>query len=561
MRKTVKITTLCMAVALTATTAFSAASCASTETLVKDGKTINVKLNSAGYGTDYIYAMQEKFEAAYADEGYKLNIFTPKASFTGEQMLQDIATGTGADVYIGAGITQSLLENSTYANTIADVTELVAKKKPIGFDGEESGEKTIAQILSENNYGYTCLQNTDGSYYAIPWTMGIRGLAVNTAVLDEYELEIPKTSKEFFHCYEVLMTEGVQNNNYPITHIASSNNYPVSFTSGWLAQYEGLEWYEKFFTFQNADGTKLSKEEAVETFNADGVQIMLENMYRALDPNCGSPGSKTQGVEKAQANLMKGVCAFMMNGDWLLQETYYNSSDEQRENISFVNVPVISELGVKLFGAGTAYNKTEEECETILRAIIDEVDANKSLAEIKTAVDSKLSVNIAETDIQTVADARGYTYTETVQSGIYISARSEVKDIAALFLRMCASTEGGRLIASKTLSSNPFALGYETNRYEFVNQSRAITNNRYFKGLRPEASGYRASIDPNFINTLPYTGLYVNLKIVEENVTIYRMENDGSYTKTGDLTAYATAAQAMRKANYDDAKNNYNDKW
>lgn len=560
MRKNRKITTLCMAMAFVAGTALSAVGCTSTEELVKDGKTVNVKLNSAGYGTDYIYAMQEKFEAAYADEGYKLNIFTPKASFSGEQFLQDIATDTGADVYIGAGVTQNLLADSTYANTIADITSLVANQKPIGFDGEESGEKTIAQILSENNYGYTCLQKTDGSYYAIPWTMGIRGLAVNTSVLAEYDLEIPKTSKEFFNCYEVIMSEGVENNDYPITHISSENNYPVSFTSGWLAQYEGLDWYEKFFTFQNADGTKLSKDEAVEMFNADGVEIMLENMFRALDPNCASPGSKTQGVEKAQANLMNGICAFMMNGDWLLQETYYNSSDEQRANISFVNVPVISELGIKLFGAGTAYNKSEEDCEKILRAIIDEVDQNKSLADIKTAVDSQLSADIKAADIETVAKARGYTYTETVQSGIYINARSEVKEIAALFLRMCASNEGGQLIASKTLSSNPFALTYETNRYEFVNQSRAITNNQYFKGLRPEASGYRASIDPNFINTLPYTGLYVNIKIVEQDVTIYAEQN-GAYVKTGDLTVYKTAAQAMQKANYDNAKDNYNGKW
>ncbi len=560
MRKTMKITTLCMAFAFTAGMALSAVGCASTEELINDGKTINIKLNSAGYGTDYIYAMQEKFEETYAEEGYKLNIFTPKASFTGEQMLQDIATGTGADVYIGAGITQSLLANSAYANTIADITDSVANQKPIGFDGEEDGDKTIAQILSENDYGYTCLQNTDGSYYAIPWTMGIRGLAVNTSVLAEYDLEIPKTSKEFFNCFEVLMAQGVKNNNYPITHISSSNNYPVSFTSGWIAQYEGLDWYEQFFTFQKKDGTKLSKDEAVEMFNADGIEIMLENMYRALDPNCGSPGSKTQGVEKAQANLMNGICAFMMNGDWLLQETYYNSSDEQRANISFVNVPVISELGVKLFGAGTSYNKSEEDCEKILRAIIDEVDANKEIADIKTAVSAK-GWDIQETDIQTVAAARGYTYTETVQSGIYVNASSEVKDLAALFLRMCASVEGGQLIASKTLSSNPFALSYESNRYEFVNQSRAITNNRYFKGLRPEASGYRASIHPNFINTLPHTGLYVNLKIIEEDVTIYKAENDGGYTKTGELAAYATAAQAMQKANYDDAKNNYNDKW
>lgn len=559
MRKISKILAVLMTITMLFCAFTSLVGCKSTEDLVKDDKTINVKLNSAGYGTDYIYAMQEKFEEAYKDEGYKLNIFTPKASFTGEQMLQDIVTDAGADVYIGAGITKELLANPTYENTIADITSIVANQKPIGFNGEDSGDKTIAQILSENDYGYECLQKADGTYYAIPWTMGVRGLAVNTSVLEKYQLSIPKTSKEFFNCYDVLMTEGVKNNNYPITHISSSNNYPVSFTSGWVAQYEGVEWYEKFFSFEKSDGTKLSKDEALEMFNSAGIEIMLTNMYRALDPNCASPGSKTQGVEKAQANLMNGICAFMMNGDWLLQETYYNASDDQRANISFVNVPVISELGIKLFGSGSDYNFDENKCEEVLRTIIDQVDENKSLEEIKSIVDEKYG-DIKLADVKTVAEARGFAYTETVQSGIYINARSEVKDIAALFLRMCASTEGGQLIAAKTLSSNPFALSYENNKYDFVNQTRKITNNQYFKGLRPEASGYRATIDPNFINMLPHTGLYINLKIVEKDVTIYT-ESNGEYTKTGNLSTYITAAQALQKENYDSVKNDYNGKW
>ena len=70
-----KILAVCMATALVAGSAFSAFGCTATEDLIKDGKTINVKLHSAGYGTSYIYALQEKFEAAFADEGYKLNIF------------------------------------------------------------------------------------------------------------------------------------------------------------------------------------------------------------------------------------------------------------------------------------------------------------------------------------------------------------------------------------------------------------------------------------------------------------------------------------------------------
>ena len=255
MKNLKKTTTICMAIALSLTSAFSAVGCSTQEKVIKDGKTVNVKLYSAGYGTEYIYALKTKFEEAYKEEGYKLNIFTPRAGFTGETMLQDIAAGTGADVYFGGGFSEELLSTSAYANTVADITELVANQKPIGFDGEEQGDKTIAQKIEECNYSFIDYQKSDGSYHALPFNQGIRGLAVNKAVLEDYDLEIPKTSKEFFHCYEVIMAEAAETGIFPITHIATSNNYPVSFTSGWMAQYEGEEWYKKFFTFENEDGS------------------------------------------------------------------------------------------------------------------------------------------------------------------------------------------------------------------------------------------------------------------------------------------------------------------
>jgi ABC-type glycerol-3-phosphate transport system substrate-binding protein len=558
MRKLKKVANVCMATILGASALFSVVACSSQETYINDGKTVNIKLYSAGYGTEYIYALKEKFEAAYKDEGYKLNIFTPRAGFTGALFLQDIAAGTGADVYFGSSVTEELLNDPAYANTVADITDLVANKKPINFNGEEEGSKTIAEKLAETTYGYTDYKKTDGTYYSIPYNQGLRGLAVNTAVLEEYDLEIPKTSKEFFHCYDVIMAQAKETGVFPITHIATSNNYPASFTNAWLAQYEGYNWYKKFFSFENADGTQLSKDEAVEMFNADGVEYMLENMFHALDPNCGTYGSASQGLEKAQAKFMNGSCAFMMNGDWMLQETYVSFTDVERGDITFVNVPVISELGVKIFGSGTAYNKAEAECETILRAIIDEVDANKALADIKTAVDAKLSMSIAVEDIKAIAEARGYAYAETTSSNVIISEKSQVKDIAALLLRMCASTDGGALIAEKTYSMNPFVESYQNSRYEWVNGARNIVANQYFQSLRPASKGYRKSLGADFDNIFPYTGLYVNLKIIAQGVSIY---NKTTLQKTGAETIYSTSAQAMQKSIFEDARDNYNSKW
>ena len=100
----------------------------------------------------------------FADEGYKLNIFTPLAGFSGEKVLQDIASDAGADVYFSTFVTEDQLAKDAYANTVADITELVYNQKPINFKGEDTGSKTIKQIMEEDSYGYIGYQRADGSY-------------------------------------------------------------------------------------------------------------------------------------------------------------------------------------------------------------------------------------------------------------------------------------------------------------------------------------------------------------------------------------------------------------
>ena len=206
-----------------------------------------------------------------------------------------------------------------------------------------------------------------------------------------------------------------------------------------------------------------------------------------------------------------------------------------------------------MFGAGTTYNLSDDKCEEVLRAVVDEVDANKSLADIKTVVDTKLSMNINVDDVKTIATARGFSYPETISESVIISARSEVKEIAALLLRMCTSEEGAQLIASETHSTSPNTNNYENSRYEWVNSSRRILTNQYFWGLRPRATGRRKALGKDFADFFPLTGTFINLHIVDEGVTIY--SSDGKFNKTGNESAYKTAAQAMQAAVYTDAEN------
>ena len=167
-------------------------------------------------------------------------------------------------------------------------------------------------------------------------------------------------------------------------------------------------------------------------------------------------------------------------------------------------------------------------------------------------------MDIAISDIEEVAKARGYTYMDTVDSGAIINPNSKKKDIAALLLRMCASDDGARVIAKHAYATSPFAFEYETNRYEWVNSARSILNNRYFQGIRPEAKGYRATLNAEFVELFPRTGVYVNLAIIADGVTIYNPE---TLVKVKEESVYKTAAQALQKKNYDAVNNDYNNQW
>ena len=72
MSKAKRIAAICMASALSATAIASVTACSSTEDLVKDGKTVNVKLTSAGYGTSYVYEMQKNI-FMFSPTGVEIN--------------------------------------------------------------------------------------------------------------------------------------------------------------------------------------------------------------------------------------------------------------------------------------------------------------------------------------------------------------------------------------------------------------------------------------------------------------------------------------------------------
>ncbi len=528
-----------------------------------DENTITIKCRRAGFGTDWLYELENKFEAAYAAEGYKVKILTPDNSIKDDTVVKELALGydqINVDLYITSGITPDKVgEAGDYGVLVEDLTDSVYNKSAIAYDGTEEG-KNVADKVSDDVIPY--MTDSTGKQYAYCWAQSSGGLVVNTEKLAQYGLEIPNTTNEMFDCFDKIycgyngIGNSISSGTYPITYISGGNGYGVVFLYTLLAQYSA-DYFNKFWSFQDTDGTNLTDEECMALYRAPEISEMLEVAYRAFDQNIAAPGSLSQSVDQAQAKIMDDIqdgAVFMFNGDWMLNEVKMYYPDELH-NIDFMNFPVTSALGTKLFGAGTAYNLSNADCDALLSYIIDLVDENKSIDEIIAAVKAEKGIDIAEADAQDVARARGVSYSRGVEHVAYITKGSPKKHIASLFLRMMSSDDFGRTFLATANGSSPYYAAENTSSdYKFVRNASKVTANKYFSLISTfgGARGYRDQLNlQSFFTTVSHLPDYIAEK---SPATIYTV--DGG--KNGsDPSVYETAAIALMNSEANNIVSNW----
>ena len=460
--------------------------CGSTnDGIIDDEKTLNIKIRKAGYGVTYIDELGKAFEKAYEAEGYKVNVLAPREDLLANNVYRDIYSDSGVDLYFTSDCTAKDAVTGEYGQVFADITELVYNQKAIKADGTEE-DQTIAQKLS--------IYSLDGCYYedkfyGMPLAESVGGLAVNVKVLNKYNLELPRTTNEMFAAADKIMKDALATDTFPFTFSLSGNNYTNSILLPWLAQYGGIEEYNSFWSFQNSDGSDMVND-CYKVWETESWEKTLEALYHYYDSTMEAYNSASQSFSDAQNQIMRGTAVFMANGDWMLNEEFVRNN-KYVNDVTFINTPLISALGVKLFGAGTSYNFTEEKCDKVLSAIVKYCDQGKVISEIKSIVDSELSVNIDTQDITTVCERRGYIRSNP-GLGIALSEKSTKKDIAALFLRFCASQDGGRIFAEQSRSMSPYARTVNANpNYKWTDSVYNIINNKYATNLNSSIRGYR----------------------------------------------------------------------
>ena len=528
-----------------------------------DEKTITIKCVKAGFGTDWLYELKAKFEAAYAEEGYKLNILTPDRSINGDTVIQEMYQGYDqmkVDLYITGDVTvEKVSEKGQYGLLVEELSELVYNQKPVSYDGTEE-ELTVLEKLSSDVTPY--VTDSTGKVTGFNWVQSSAGLVVNTRKLAQYGItQLPRTTDELFAAFDAIylgangLDNSLKSRTFPITYVpGTANGYAKCFLNTLMAQYS-REFYDQFWSFEDAEGNRLSDADAQNLFKHDAVREMLNVAYRAFDKYISAPGSTNQRLDQAQAKVMgdKDGAVFMFNGDWFLNEVKLNYPTKLND-IDFINFPVVSALGKKLFGAGSSYNLSDVAADQLFSYIISLVDENKSIEEIITAVQANKGVTLAEADAQEVARARGVSYSRGVEHIAFIVKDSPKKDISAKLLRMMASDDFGKTFTNKANGATPYYAEVITDsEYAFVNNSSTIPANRYFSLISSRATGYRLQLIGSGVEfTSIAQGHIPNYVVTTSSATIY--ENG---QKVGDISVYFNAAQILLTSEYNNVVSNW----
>ena len=545
-RKSLKL----IAVALCAVMGVSFSACKEKDTIQRDETTINVRAFLGGYGATYLTELEKKFEALYSEEGYKVNILTPTADAgIPNVVITEMASKEDwADVYFTGTIPLNKLVNGDYGTLVADVSD-VWELPAIGFDGTEESVPIKDKLNLNVKNDYT---EIDGKRYGFYSQSSLGGMIVNADKLAKFGItEIPKTSNELFEAFEAIhdgaggQPSAMESSLYPITYIGGTNGYPTHFVNTWFAQYTGTQNYEKFWGLVDDNGNWRT-DDGYLMYEDKGLEVMLEAIYRMHDPAYIARGSNSNTLASAHTKIMNKTsgAVFMADGNWAYNEiiTDYPAETDKSygvDSLRFANVPVISALGIKLFGSGTTYNFSDEKCEEVLRFVIDRFDSGDGEKEIISAAQEK-GWDLKSAEVNEIMAARGiYCARDQGGGNVFICEKSQNKDIAKLFLRMFASDDNAVLYHGETNGYTAFTKDFDkvgNNDNDYMESVKEVFQKLGAYGVWTNPTGLRLQIAQDVL--LPDSGLYVVQSVILEGITKY----DEYGNETGNNSVYAQAA-------------------
>lgn len=526
--------------------------CGAKESVVRDEKTINIRACIGGYGDSWLRALADKFNEVYADKGYKANVLASSTDLESKVAMKELySKDDWVDLYfvnVNNTMAQFTESGGEYGQLVADLTDTVWNNTAINFNGEEESKTLISEKMQVSLPDDVLKVN--GRVYGFNTSNDIGGMIVNTAKLAKYGVtRIPKTTNELFDVFELIYegdaSKGIkgslESNIFPVTFLGGDNGYPIHFVTAWQAQYAGIDEYERFYGYTDESGND-RLEDGYKVYDDESLNKMLEAMFNMYDSSFVASGSNNNSIDTAHIKIMsdKGGAVFMSDGNWAYNEiiTNYQSSIN---NLAFANVPVLSAVGVKLFGKNTTYGFDDDKCEQVLSFAIDKTDEGKTAAEIVADAKSEKGWDLNEREVTEVMKARGiYCSRSALAAGAFVAEKSKVKDLCYLFLRMFASDDNATLYNRECNGFTAYMTDFSKAKDTGYNkQCQAIVKTAYATPVWMNSTDLRLKMGHNNL-IFPNSDLSFVSKIIGKQATIYK---DGK--KTGDKSLYAKNAEDM----------------
>ncbi len=418
-----------------------------------------IKIVKAGYDTDWLDEVVEKFNATFAEEGYKAEVTMADTSIG---MVNEIKNPrkNDTDLYIEYNNVDTIIKASRSilgANggaLLEDLTD-VYNSKAIGLDKQEEGKALIERFTAEA-VDYCKFHGELGGYdgiYAMPYQGGTTGIMLNKKVLADkgYTMDDVLTTDAFLKMIDELA---------PADPLDQTAFFPVAWASKnapgyWdylaqvlFAQYEGAEKYHNFWNFIPETGTTV--ENGYTVYQDRGMYEALKVIEALVDLDYAAPGTASMDHIGMQTRVLQGSSLFTVSGDWLYKEME-KTNEQYLNDVIHIKTPVISALGVKLALCGTTHEVGTSctTCESKLQAIVKAVDNGTAVATIAT------ENGVTQEKVEEIQAARGYYKGELPASVMGIPSYANAKDVAKMFIRFLYSDDMNDVYRKHTYVSLP----------------------------------------------------------------------------------------------------------
>ena len=411
--------------------------------------TLVIGVYDGGYGTDWVYALQDGFLQEYPDAKVRITKFIEITDAETQLMSGKTSTDLffSVDPLVKYQYGSVTVGGTNYDCILEDLSGLIEETIPgetKSIDDKLNPDyKEMFEIVRDN--GNTAIYN-------LPWAIGLLGIVKNNKVWKS-EWSVPRTTDELFALCDQILADG----SVPFIYSLSDSYYSYLFET-FAAQYEGVEMMDNIWNCIDQAGNRYKPEFIL----SDGILESYKIMEKLLKNSNGYQHEDSKDITFTSAQSLflneTNKIAMMMNGDWLQNEMRANY-DPEKLYIEFMKTPVISALETKL---GLA--------DGVLEQLVDYVDEKTDTAPTFTS-----GKGLSEEEvIAAVREARNIIPVNGNMHAAYIPAYSNAKDLAKKFLQYMASDKGLAIFES----SIGYALPYD---YDWLNGTESANMTDFIK--------------------------------------------------------------------------------